>query len=169
MSKQFSGLFILLIITTLTGCRIKYSFTGASIDPNSKTFSVKEFPNNARLINPALSQSFSEALKDALLSKTSLALVNGDADLNFEGNITGYTIVTQAIKGDETAAYNRFTIQIKVKFKNKQKKEYDFENVFSAYRDFPANSEFTSIEDALMADIIKDLTQDIFQKSVVNW
>ncbi|MDO8928694.1 MAG: hypothetical protein Q7W54_06875, partial [Bacteroidota bacterium] len=43
-----------------TACKVSYSFTGASIAPNVKTFSVYYFPNRARLVNPNLSQLFTD-------------------------------------------------------------------------------------------------------------
>lgn len=160
---------IVLIVAIIPACKVSYSFTGASIDPESKTIAIKEFNNRASLVNPALSPATTEALKDRFLAQTSLDLVNGDADLVFEGTITSYAISTQAVQPNETAASNRFTVKVKVKFTNKQVPDYDYETTFSAFRDFPASEDFTGLEDGMVEEILKDITEDIFNKAVVNW
>ena len=74
MKKQIFQISILgiLLAGTVFSCRIAYSFTGANISPQVKTYSVYYFPNRARLINPTLSQSFTEALREKLQRQTSL-------------------------------------------------------------------------------------------------
>ena len=104
----------MLTIHYTTSCKINYSFTGASISPDIKTVSIQYFPNMARLVNPNLSQVFTESLKEKFLSQTNLSLVNNIGDLNFEGEIVEYYTKPMAIQGDETAALNRLTIKIRV-------------------------------------------------------
>ena len=62
---------LLSILLFLTGgvadsCKVSYSFTGADISPEVKTFSVYYFPNRARLVNPSLSQLFTKPSESKL-------------------------------------------------------------------------------------------------------
>ncbi len=52
----------------VSGCKVNYGFTGASVSHDIKTFSVKYFPNNAPIVNPSLSQTFTEKLKEKIVS-----------------------------------------------------------------------------------------------------
>ena len=83
---------VILVAVTFTACKISYSFTGASIAPNVKTFSVYYFPNRARLVNPNLSQQLTEGLQDKLIKQTSLNQISESGDLEFTGQITDYEV-----------------------------------------------------------------------------
>jgi hypothetical protein len=148
---------------------VNYSFTGASIAEDVKTVSVETFQSYAPLANANLTQSFTEALKDIFISQTNLDLAASDGDLQFSGAITGYRISSVAIQGNETAALNRLTITVKVKFVNTKDNKQDFESSFSRFTDYESSQNIASIEDELIKEINDQLTQDIFNKSVSNW
>jgi hypothetical protein len=167
MNKHF--FYIIILTLTLVACKVNYSFTGASIPADVKTFSVKTFQNYAPLANPSLSQTFSEALKDVFISQTSLQMLPSNGDLQFEGSITGYTITPNAIQGDQTAATNRLSITVDVKFTNTKDDKQSFEQSFTRYADFESSINLTTIEDDLIKDINGQLTQDIFNRAVSNW
>jgi hypothetical protein len=161
-------IYILFCVFAL-GCKVNYSFTGASIPEDVKTVSVKTFQNFAPLANVNLTQTFTEALKDKFLSQTNLDIITNSGDLQFEGSITGYNVTSVAIQGNETAALNRLTITVKAKFTNTKDKELDFESSFSRFSDYESSQNLASIEDELIKDINDQLTQDIFNKAVSNW
>ena len=148
---------------------MNYSFTGASIAEDVKTVSIKTFQSYAPLANANLSQTFTEALKDKFLSQTNLDLVMNNGDLQFEGAITGYAVTSIAIQGNETAALNRLTITVKVKFTNTKDDKLDYETSFSRYTDYESSQNLASIEDGLITEINDQLSQDIFNKAVSNW
>jgi len=108
----------LVIPLFLYSCSGGYSFTGADISADIKTFSVSNFENRAPLVQPTLSNVLTEAIIDRFLAQTNLELVKNNADLSFNGEITGYNISPQAFTGGETAALNRLTITVKVRFEN---------------------------------------------------
>jgi hypothetical protein len=145
------------------------SLTGGDIHPNAKTVSVATFVNNATLVNPTLSQDFTTALKDMIQRQTPLNIVNRSGDYTFEGEITAYTISPVAIQGNETAAMNRLSISVNVRFYNKFDENKNFEQTFSRYVDYPSSQNFTSIESSLVAQINEAITDDIFNKAFVNW
>ncbi|MCO6499462.1 MAG: LptE family protein [Vicingus serpentipes] len=160
---------ILFFISILLSCKVNYSFTGTSIPEDVKTISIKTFQNYAPLTNVNLTQTFTEALKDKFISQTNLNLVSADGDLQFEGAITGYDVTAVAIQGNETAALNRLSVTVKVKFTNLKDDKQDFETTFTRYADFESSQNLSSVEDALLIDINDQLTQDIFNKAVSNW
>jgi len=159
---------ILVIMFSMTGCGI-YSFTGASLAPEIKSINISYFDNKARLVQPQLSQVFTDALKDRFVSQTSLDLTNDFADLYLEGYISDYKIAPIAIQAGESAAMNRLTITVKVKFTNEIEPRQNFEQNFSAYEDFSRDDDLSSVEGTLIEQISEYLVDDIFNKAVVNW
>lgn len=159
----------ILTVFVFTACKIGYSFTGASIAPNVKTFMVDYFPNRARLVNPNLSQLFTEGLQDKLIKQTSLNQITEGGDLEFSGQITEYDVKPMNIQQGDVAAQNRLTITIKLKFTNNKDHEQDWEKTFTQYEDFDSNNSLSTVEDSLVPEIIKKLTDDIFNASIANW
>lgn len=159
-----------LLITTLACCRCGiYSFTGASIPVGAKTVSVQYFPNNASLVNPLLSPSITNTLRDYFMNQTTLQSVDNNGDLALEGEIIDYSTTPVAITGDQTAALNRLTIKVNVRFFNKYDESKNFEQTFSQYEDYPSNQNLNAIQETLITTIVDNLCQDIFNKAVVNW
>lgn len=166
-----STLFAILSIVLLHGCKVGYSFSGASIAPDVKTVSIKTFQNVAPLAQPTLSQTFTESLKDIFITQTNLSLVEKGGDLQFEGKITGYNVAPVAIQGNQvsTASLNRLTITVQVKFVNTKDEKQNFEQNFSRFADFDASRNLASVENELTKDINSQLSQDIFNRAVTNW
>jgi len=161
---------LFLFLASLSGCRVNYSFTGASVSPDIKTITIDYFPNKASIVVPTLSRDLTEALRDYFTSQTSLALVERNGDLVLEGTITGYDAGKPvAIQGNETAALNRMTITVAVKFTNRKDVKQNYEQSFSRYLDYSSSQPLTSVQNQLIEEINKQLVQDIFNKSVVNW
>ena len=160
---------IIGIILLHSSCRVSYSFTGASISPKVKTVTIQYFPNQASLVVPTLSRSLTDALRDYFTSQTNLVLVDKGGDLNIDGAITGYVVQPIAIQGNETAAMNRLTITVSVKFTNKTDVKQNFETTFARYQDYQSTLNLSSVQDGLIKEINDQLVQDIFNKSVVNW
>ncbi len=161
--------YILLVFTiSIYGCGV-YSFTGASIAPDVKTVTIQYFQNRASIIEPTLSQKFTEKLKDKFVSQTSLRVVESNADLLFEGQISDYRTQPIAIQGDQTAAQNRLTITVNVKFSNIKDNKQNFETSFSRFADYPSDKSLNEVEQNLIEEINKQLVDDIFNKAVSNW
>ncbi len=162
-------LFFFLFLLAFNACKVNYSLSGASISPEVKTLNVKYFAKTASLGPPSLSQVFTEALKDKFLTQTKLELTNEKADLTLEGTITGYTITPQAIQSNETAAQNRLTISVSVKFTNIKDEKQNFETTFSRFTEYPSTENLATVEDKSIEEINKQLVDDIFNKAVINW
>lgn len=168
LPKIVAGISLLVVIAAWQGCGF-YSFTGASIPPEAKTISVQQFPNNAPLVQPMLSQLITDALRDKFASQTSLSTVPINGDLAFEGAITDYRTQPVAPTGNEIAALNRLTISVRVVFTNKFEPKQNFESTFSQFQDYDSGRSLSEVEQDLMEEIVEALVQDIFNRAVVNW
>jgi hypothetical protein len=158
-----------IVLILPSGCKISYSFSGASISPNVKTCSVQYFQNRASLVQPGLSQSITDALIDKCKAQTSLSIINGMGDVNFEGEISDYNTKPLTVSADAQAATNRFTISVKVKFTNSVDPDLSYEQVFSRYEDYDSNLDLSAVEKDLSQKIIDLIVEDIFNKAFVNW
>lgn len=164
--------FLIFMVTCLllSSCRLSVSLTGGNINPNAKTVYVQTFTNNSTLVNPSLSQDFTTALKNKIQNQTPLTIINnGNGDYGLEGEITNYTVTPVAIQGNDQAAMNRLTISVRVRFTNSFDETQNFEQTFSRYADYLSTQNFTSVEGTLVEEINEALTDDIFNKSFVNW
>ncbi|GHC47862.1 LptE family protein [Ulvibacter litoralis] len=169
--KNLKHLFLLLLtVITIQSCGV-YSFTGADIDyANTKTFQVSYFQNNAQQVEPGIDREFTQSLQDLLLNQTSLDLVNSNGDLVYEGEIVEYYTAPITATSQSTAAQNRLTIGVNVRFYNTKDATKDFEQRFSFYYDYTGSTLLTgaALDDAI--DVIYErITQDIFNKSLANW
>ncbi len=167
MLKKINTLLILMATLLLTSCGI-YSFTGASIPAEAKTVSIQHFPNNANLVNPLLSETITNTLRDYFMNQTSLDEVPDNGDLAIEGEIVDYKTAPTAITGD-VAALNRLTVTVNVRFYNRYDESKNFEQKFSQYEDYQSNLDLNAVQDELLTAICQKLCEDIFNKAVVNW
>ncbi len=161
--------FVIFITTTILtiGCGA-YSFTGGNTG-NAKTIQVDFFPNQAPLIEPTLSQKFTQDLQDLFTRQTNLTLVKTNGDLHFSGEITDYRITPMSATANQTASQNRLTITVNVVFENKLEEKDNFEKRFSFYYDYPANQQLNNILETALNEILERITQDIFNASVAKW
>ena len=132
-----TGIVLSLIFAALVvhSCGI-YSFTGTSIQPDVKTVTINYFEYKALKVNPTLSNSLTESLKDKFRKMTRLEQVDMDGDLEITGSVTGYDVRAMAVTANEVAAQNRLTVTVRIDFPNRNYPEDDFHsNSFSAYAD----------------------------------
>ena len=165
--KAKIAIMVLALAFVCHSCGI-YSFSGASIPAEAKTVSVAYFPTHAQLVNPLLSNNLTNALRDAMTNQTTLDMVESGGDIAFEGEITDYKTTPVAITG-QTAAMNRLTVTVNVRFSNRLDESKDFESSFSRYEDYPSDQDLNSVQESLTAIIVDQLVEDIFNKALVNW
>lgn len=156
------------ICILLTACGVTYSFSGSDAGA-AKTVQVDVFPNNAELVNPRLSQTFTEQLRTTLVQQSTLSLAPRDADLVFRGAIVGYSVAPQAPTANETVALSRLTLVVEVQLENHTDSKRNFSQRFTATRDFPSTQELSSVENGLMDDMCRELAEKIFSRALVNW
>lgn len=170
MLKKNKLVYFLWFALLLTACSISYKFNGASIDYTKvKTITIKDFPNQAPLVYPPLSQLFTETLKDIYIRQTRLQLVPSNGDLELEGEITGYELTPMAVKEDAYASQTKLTITVRVRYSNRTNPDEDFEQTFSAYREFDSNQMLQTVQEQLCSEIVDELTDQIYNATVANW
>lgn len=168
MKKTLYIVSLLITFTTIIGCGA-YSFTGGDTG-NAKTIQVDFFPNQAPLVEPILSQKFTQDLQDLFTRQTNLTLVSTGGDLHFSGEIVDYRITPMSATAQQTAAQNRLTITVNVNFINNLNEKKNFEKRFSFYYDYGANQQLTgTVLEAALDEILERITQDIFNASVGDW
>jgi len=170
--KRFVTIFTAVLViasASFQSCKVTYSFTGVTINPEIKTVSIQYFDNRAPLVQPQLSQVFTDALRDKIQGSTSLELVTGYGDVDFSGEIKNYETRPQAITGAETAALNRLSVTVRVKFSNEVEPDKSFDTSFTRYEDYDSSKDPSSVEDELIKLIVEQLMEDIFNKAFVNW
>ncbi len=151
-----------------TGCKISYGFKDVSIPDTIKTVKVNFIENKARYVNPQLSPRLSDRLRQKIVSQTKLTQTNGDnADWEISGEIRDYSFSTSAISGQREAG-NRLTVGVHITiFKRKDDKteEHDVSRNF----EFPASQSIQQAEASLGDEMIRSLTDDIFNRIFSNW
>ncbi|QXP72658.1 LptE family protein [Tenacibaculum sp. HL-MS23] len=168
MKKLFYNILFITTSIILISCGA-YSFTGGNTG-NAKTIQIDFFPNQAPLIEPTLSQEFTQNLRDLFTRQTNLTLVNSNGDLHFSGEITDYRITPMSATANQTAAQNRLTISVNVIYENKLEEKDNFEKRFSFYYDYGATQQLSGgVLDTALKEILERITQDIFNASVAKW
>lgn len=154
----------------LLGCSISYKFNGASIDySKTKTITIADFPIRASLVYPPLASSFNQEIKDLYTRQTKLRFVPEGGDIQIEGEITGYALSPQAVKEDAYASMTRLTITVRVRFTNLANEKTNFDRSFNAFRDFSSTQMLDSVQDALIKEMVAELTDVIYNATVADW
>lgn len=150
-----------------------YNFTGGDVGL-ARTFQVNYFQNYSTqspgsVFQPALDRDFTLSLQNLILNQTNLDLVNSGGDLLYEGEIVEYRVQPMSATAEQRAAQNRLTMSVNVRFFNRTKEESDWEQRFSFFFDYPANSQLSSVQDEAHLAIFERINQDIFNKSLADW
>ena len=154
----------------LSGCLISYKFNGASIDYSKiKTIAIADFPNNAALVYPPLSNDLSEGIRDIFIKQTRLQVGRKGGDLELEGEITGYELTPMAISADSYSAETKLTLTIKVRFTNNVNAEESFEKTYTAFQTFDSTNLLTDVQEELCTIMIKEIAENIYNDTVARW
>jgi Lipopolysaccharide-assembly len=156
----------LLVISLISGC---YSFKDVSIPPEVKTIRISYIENKARLVNPQLSPQLTDKLRQKVISQTNRTQIQGDnADYDISGYISDYSVTTSGISNKE-AASNRLNISVHIIFKNRLDEKKNFEADIARNFDFSASLSLPQAEAQLNETIIKNLSDEIFNRIFSNW
>ncbi|GAB5476290.1 MAG: LptE family protein [Maribacter sp.] len=163
-----------IFILTFQGCGV-YNFTGGN-PGTATTFQVNYFQNYASqspgsIFEPGMDRDFTLALQDRILNQSSLDLISNSGDLVYEGEIVEYRISPMTATAQQTAAQNRLSIAVKVRFTNNTIEDgsKDFDQRFSFFFDYPANSQLSAVKSEAHEIIFERITQDIFNASLADW
>ncbi|MEL6358749.1 MAG: hypothetical protein AAFQ01_02305, partial [Bacteroidota bacterium] len=124
MTWTKNSFFWILLPCLLQGCGI-YSFSGLSLPPEAKTFSLR-FQSEVAALDP---DQFQQKLGEKLLQSTQLKQVEAQGDLQLEGTIKTFkylSIAPSNIGGKEEASMERLTIKVQMNYINPYNKEAAF-------------------------------------------
>lgn len=153
--------------TVNSGCNI-YKFKDISIPDTIKSVKVNYIENKARYVNPQLSPKLADKLRQKIVSQTRLSQTNGDnADWEISGYISQYDLSTSAISGQRESG-NRLTIGVHVSvFDRKADKTTDYD--ITRNIEFSATQSLQQAEAERIEEIVRGLTDDIFNRIFSNW
>jgi Lipopolysaccharide-assembly len=158
----------LFLVPSFSSCHFKYGFKDVSIPDTIKSVKVKYIENKARYINPQLSPRLTDKLRQKIISQTKLSQTNNDnADWEISGYITDYSFSTSAISGQQVAN-NRLTVGVHITLYNRKAedtKDYDVSRNF----EFKGSQTLQQAEASLLDEMIRTLTDEIFNKLFSNW
>lgn len=167
--KKIKILLFLISIGIFTGCGY-YKFTGITVPAGTTTYQVNYFQNDAPLIEPGLERTFTNALADIIQNQTSLQLVTSGADITYEGEIVEYRISPTSATADNTAAQNRLTIGVRVRYFEKNNPDNDLNQTFSFFYDYPGTAQLVGAQkDVAITEILERITQDILNATLAKW
>ncbi len=169
LQTHLLALFLTLLSLVLLqqSCGV-YSFTSASIDPNVKTLYVENFENLASTVEPSLTQTLVEKLKNKCISEARLDLSNQGGDVEFAGSIMNYVVEPAASGADDQAALSQLTINIRVDFVNNVTDE-NWSESFRQFETFPKDANLSDVETELIEQITNRLIDDIYNRAFANW
>jgi hypothetical protein len=165
------GIFLLALL--VVGCKY-YSFTGASIPEGAESVQVNFFINDAAnevgsVFEPGLDRDFTNAVQEMLLNQTNLDLTNVNGDLIYEGEIVQYSVSPMTATAEQTAAQNRLSMTVNVRYFNTLNDDDSFEKRFSFFYDFDAAAQLQSVQTEAHEVLFERITQDIFNESLAKW
>jgi len=160
--------FVLLFTLCFATCKYSTKDT-APIPSEIKTFRVNYLENKARYVNPQLTPQITEKLKQKIIGQTRLRQTNDDdAHYDISGYLSDYSVTTTGVSGT-TASTNRLNVTFHVVFKNTLDVSKNFESDVTSNYDFSAQRTLPDAESTLVPEIIKNVTDAIFNKIFSNW
>lgn len=168
--NKMNKLLLLATLLLCVSCSVSYKFNGASINYDKvKTIQITDFPIKADYVYAPLATKFNDDLKDVFIRQTRLRMVKRTPDLSIEGEIIGYNQYNQAVKSDGYASETKLTITVNVRYVNNTNHNEDFERQFSAFRTYTSSQLLTQVQDDLITQMTKEITDQIFNATVANW
>lgn len=164
-----AALLCALLPFLLAGCVPSFSFNGSVLSDEYKTINISDFPIRAALVYPPLQQTFENELLNKVTRQTRLNEVDGNADLQMSGEITGYSLSPQAVGTDAYATETRLTITVRVKYTDNKNPANNLDQTFSAYRQFDSDILLIDVQDDLCREISEELVDLIYNATLGNW
>jgi len=161
-----------LVTILFSSCGV-YSFNDRSPLPDSiKTVRVDYVENKARYINPQLSPRLTDRLRQKVVSQTRLSQTNNDnADYIITAEIREYSVTTSGVtsnNGQSQSSIQRLNIAVHIVLNNQkagETKEYDITRNF----DFDAKKPLQTAEGELLDEMVRTLTDEIFNRIFSDW
>lgn len=149
-----------------TGCGI-YKLNDATVPDSIKTIKINFIENRASYVNPQLSPRLTERVRQKIIGQTRLTQTNAQADWEVNGTITQYNFSTSAISGQQVAT-NRLTVGLTITVNDLKANKTDRYDISRSF-EFRSNLSFQQAENALGDEMIRTLTDEIFNRIFSKW
>jgi len=159
----------MMAVLLLVGCSISYKFTGTSINYDLiKSIQLDNIPNRAPYGWAPMEAMFNNKLQDLYANQTRLKIVKRGGDLHISGEITGYDQYNKAISADGFSSQVQLKMTVNIRFTNAKTNE-SWEKQFSATTQYNSTQQLSAVQEQLVTEMIKDLTDQIFNATVADW
>ena len=161
---------ITLVTPLATSCSVSYKFNGASIDySKTKTIQIADFPIRSAYVWGPMASIFNNQLKDIYANHTKLIQVKRNGDLKIEGEITRYEQRNKSVSSEGYSAMTELSMTVNVRFTNNANHKEDFERQFTATSSYETTQSLNSVQEELVTQMVKEITDQIFNATVANW
>ena len=168
--RAYKAIIMVTLLLTLSACSITYSFNGASIDySKTKTIQITDFPIRSNYVWGPMASIFNNQLKDQYANHTKLQQVKRNGDLKLEGEITRYEQRNKSVSAEGSSAQVELSITVNVRFTNNVNHNEDFERQFTANQSYDSKLSLNAVQEELVTQMVKDITEQIFNATVANW
>ena len=165
---SFLACFLLTML--MSACSVSYKFNGASIDySKTKTITIADFPIRSSYVWGPMANIFNNELKDIFANHTRLSQVKKGGDLKIEGEITQYTQRNKSVSSEGYSAQTELSMTVNVRFTNNVNHKEDFEKSFTATTSYETTQSLNSVQEELVTQMVKEITDQIFNATVANW
>ena len=151
-------------------CSVSIKFNGASIDySQTKTIEIADFPIRASYVWGPMGPSFNNQLKDVFANHTKLIQVKRNGDLKIEGEITRYDQRNKSVSSEGYSSQTELSMTVNVRFTNNANHAQDFERQFTAQSTYDNTQSLNAVQEELVTQMVKEITDQIFNATVANW
>ncbi len=168
--RAHTAILAMVLCWCAVACSVSYKFNGASIDySKTKTIQIADFPIRSSYVWGPMGPMFNNQLKDIFANHTRLSQVRRNGDLKIEGEITQYTQRNKSVSSEGHSAQTELSITVNVRFTNNTNHNEDFERSFTATKSYETTQSLNAVQEELVTQMVKDLTEQIFNATVANW
>lgn len=170
--KRLNIISILAVsLCLLAACTVSYKFNGSSINYDKvKTISFENFPNrSAAFVWGPMESMFNTALQDKYMQQTRLKQVRQNGDLQLSGEITNYDAYNKGVGSDGYSTMAELKMTVNVRYVNNTNHAEDFEQQFSASREYNSTQQLSAVQEELVNQMIDEIVEQIFNATVANW
>ena len=161
---------IACLTVVMAACSVSYTFNGASIDyTKTKTIQINDFPIRSAYVWGPMANIFNNQLKDQYANHTKLIQVRRNGDLKLDGEITRYEQRNKAVSAEGYSAQTELSMTVNVRFTNNVNHNEDFERQFTATSTYETTQSLNAVQEELVTQMVKEITDQIFNATVANW
>jgi hypothetical protein len=160
-----------LALLSYSSCKVRYGFHEKipAIPDSIKTVKINTIESHAAFTNAQLGPRLTERLRQKIISQTKLSQTNSDnADWEITAFITDYSVSTSGIS-DKQVSTNRLNVSVQVTLNRRKQNEQDDPVTISHGFDFDSRKTLQAAENELLDEIIKQMTDEIFNNLFSKW